>query len=85
MMEATQSRKEELSIFDDEDFDDEGDGEEEEKPLTKWQQRRRRWLKIVVSRTIMIAVNYAQGWLAYQGIKRAAAERDRSLPKFPLF
>ncbi|CAJ1930925.1 unnamed protein product [Cylindrotheca closterium] len=44
-----------------------------------------KWAKKLAARGIMLGVNYAQGWLAWQGLKRAAAERDRKMPKFPLF
>ena len=43
------------------------------------------WYKKLVARALMLGVNYGQGWLALQGIKRAARERDENLPKFPLF
>jgi hypothetical protein len=33
----------------------------------------------------MVGVNYIQGWLAWQGIKKAAEQRDKDMPKFPLF
>ena len=51
-------------------------------------RRRKRivkWCKRLAARGLMFGINYLQGWLAYQGIKRTALERERSLPKFPLF
>ena len=44
-----------------------------------------RWLKKLGARGLMLGVNYLQGWLAWQGIKRAAVQRDRDMPKFPLY
>lgn len=43
------------------------------------------WLERLAARAFVFGVNYIQGWLAWQGIKIAALERDRSQPKFPLF
>jgi hypothetical protein len=43
------------------------------------------WLERIAARAFVFGVNYLQGWLAWQGIKRAAMERDREQPKFPLF
>jgi len=40
------------------------------------------WLR---TRIIVLAVNYAQGWLAWQGIRQAALKREKAMPKFPLF
>ena len=44
-----------------------------------------KWYEKLAARALVIGVNYIQGWLAWQGIKKAAAERDRLLPKFPMF
>eukprot|EP00535_Pseudo-nitzschia_heimii_P003075 CAMPEP_0197193790 /NCGR_PEP_ID=MMETSP1423-20130617/27999_1 /TAXON_ID=476441 /ORGANISM="Pseudo-nitzschia heimii, Strain UNC1101" /LENGTH=609 /DNA_ID=CAMNT_0042647083 /DNA_START=173 /DNA_END=2002 /DNA_ORIENTATION=- len=44
-----------------------------------------KWLERLAARAFVFGVNYIQGWLAWQGIKRAAIERDRNQPKFPLF
>jgi hypothetical protein len=44
-----------------------------------------KWFKSVLARALMLAVNYAQGWLALQGMRQAALERERNLPKIPLF
>ena len=73
MMEATQLRKDEQSLALENEEDDEFD------ELSR--KRVPRWLKKLAS----ISVNYLQGWLAWQGVKRAALERDRNMPKFPLF
>ena len=43
------------------------------------------WCKTMAARAVMFGVNYLQGWLAWQGIKRAAEKRDKNMPKFPLF
>lgn len=46
--------------------------------LTKWYHK-------LGARLLVLGVNYAQGWLAWQGIQRAAVERERRFPKFPIF
>jgi hypothetical protein len=43
------------------------------------------WVRKVAAKAFVLGVNYIQGWLAWQGLKRAALERDRNMPKFPLF
>jgi hypothetical protein len=43
------------------------------------------WYKKLAARGLVLGVNYLQGWLAWQGIKRAALQREKNLPKFPLF
>lgn len=72
MVEITELRKQES---DDEDL------------LTKESAERRipKWAEQLAARALMIGVNYIQGWLALQGIRQAALERERNLPKFPLF
>eukprot|EP00549_Striatella_unipunctata_P000776 CAMPEP_0118703662 /NCGR_PEP_ID=MMETSP0800-20121206/18708_1 /TAXON_ID=210618 ORGANISM="Striatella unipunctata, Strain CCMP2910" /NCGR_SAMPLE_ID=MMETSP0800 /ASSEMBLY_ACC=CAM_ASM_000638 /LENGTH=558 /DNA_ID=CAMNT_0006605273 /DNA_START=170 /DNA_END=1846 /DNA_ORIENTATION=+ len=44
-----------------------------------------KWMKKVGAQAIMLGFNYLQGWLAWQGVRRAAIERDKKYPKFPLF
>ena len=63
------------------------DGEEEGETSLPNSRRRGpvKWYEKIAARALVFGVNYAQGWLAYQGIKKAAAERDRLQPKFPLF
>jgi hypothetical protein len=77
MMEATRLRQDEQSLAMEE--------EEEEGDDNAVSQRRPKWIEKVASRAFVLGVNYLQGWLAWQGIKRAAIERDRNMPKFPLF
>lgn len=72
MMEAT-SMQRDLDIIDDDIMD--GDGTK--KPAT--------WYKKLAARAVMLGINYVQGWLAWQGVKKAAAQRDKDMPKFPLF
>lgn len=83
MMEATQRAKDEQSIS-----DMALDVEDDDDAASLRKQRRIRvpkWLGKIAARAFVFGVNYLQGWLAWQGIKRAALERDRDLPKFPLF
>jgi hypothetical protein len=76
MLEATQLRKDEQSLaFDEDDLED----------LATKRRRFPPWVKKITSRAIALGINYLQGWLAWQGVKRAALERDREMPKFPLF
>ena len=52
------------------------------------QARRKRFLKFcktLAKRAMMLGVNYAQGWIALQSIKRIAEAREQDMPKFPLF
>lgn len=44
-----------------------------------------RWCKKLASRAIMLLINYIQGRLALHAIRQAALERERHLPKLPLF
>ena len=44
-----------------------------------------KWYEKLAARILVLGVNYLQGWLAWQGIKRAAAQRDKMMPKFPIF
>jgi hypothetical protein len=76
MLEATQIRKDEHSLA--------MEGEDEYEELGRF-HRVPRWLKKFAGRALVLGVNYIQGWLAWQGVRRAASERDRSMPKFPLF
>ena len=76
MIDATELRMDERSLAFDED-----NGEDE----TLERQRFPPWVKKVASRVLALGINYLQGWLAWQGVKRAALERDREMPKFPLF
>jgi hypothetical protein len=76
MMEATQSRQDEQSMA----MEDESDDDEES--LSRHPPK---WYEKLAARALVLGVNYLQGWLAWQGVKRAAIERDRNMPKFPLF
>lgn len=79
MMEATESRQslEDALAEHDVDESDAANGEKAKRP-SKWYEK-------LAARAVVLGVNYFQGWLAWQGIKRAAIERDRNMPKFPLF
>jgi len=48
-------------------------------------KKQKTWHKKLAARVLVFGVNYLQGWLAWQGIKRAALEREKQMPKFPLF
>ena len=39
----------------------------------------------LAAKVMVFGIIYLQGWLAYQGIKKAAEDRDKMMPKFPLF
>ena len=75
MMEATQLRRDEESLaLGDEDDDVEGTV-----------RRPAKWYEKLAARALVLGINYLQGWMAWEAIKRAAIERDRNMPKFPLF
>ena len=83
MIESTERRKDERSVATiiEEDVSD-------SKPTSARKLRLPqvpKWLERLAARAFVFGVNYFQGWLAWQGIKRAALERDRNMPKFPLF
>lgn len=44
-----------------------------------------KWYEKLAARILVISVNYVQGWLALQGIRKAASDRDKMMPKFPMF
>eukprot|EP00934_Nitzschia_sp_Nitz4_P002261 Nitzschia sp. Nitz4//scaffold13_size275219//225758//226444//NITZ4_000912-RA/size275219-processed-gene-0.163-mRNA-1//-1//CDS//3329536128//2261//frame0 len=53
--------------------------------LRRTVRRVKPWAKKIASRVLVLSVNYVQGWLALQALRQAAMERDREMPKFPLF
>mmetsp|Transcript_10925 Transcript_10925/g.13152 ORF Transcript_10925/g.13152 Transcript_10925/m.13152 type:complete len:158 (+) Transcript_10925:3-476(+) len=83
MMEATTLRQDDQALLDDHDHDE--DGGEGGGTHTSKRPRRYTWYEKLAARVVVLGVNYLQGWLAWQGIRKAAAERDRQMPKFPLF
>jgi hypothetical protein len=75
MMEATSSREDLNAAV----ASDEGDDDETSDPrVVKWYEK-------LAARAAVLGINYLQGWMAWQAIQRAALERDRDMPKFPLF
>ena len=74
----------EFKVMRPEYLDPEEDEGVEEVPAGRG-KRPAKWYEKVAAKAFVFAFNYFQGWLAYQGIKRAAAQRDAHLPKFPLF
>jgi len=85
MMHATSSRKsihdtwDDAHFMEDEEYDsDAGVVEGKKRTPAKWYQK-------LAARVFVFGVNYLQGWLALQGIRKAAADRDKLMPKFPLF
>ena len=77
MMEATESRSELSDILEEMENAPEDEGAVRKKPA--------KWYEKLAARAFVLGFNYLQGWLAWQGVRRAAAERDRDMPKFPLF
>ena len=45
----------------------------------------KKWYVKVAEKVLVIAINYAQGMLALRGLRMAAEDRDRRMPKFPIF
>jgi hypothetical protein len=76
MMEATEAKKQEQAVDED---------DEEQRGTTPTKRCPAKWYEKLAARALVLGVNYLQGWLAWQGIRRAAAERDKDMPKFPLF
>jgi hypothetical protein len=44
-----------------------------------------RWYERLAAKVVVIGVNYVQGWIALQSLRREARRRDLAMPKFPLF
>ena len=44
-----------------------------------------KWYEKLAARALVLGINYAQGLIAIEGLRRAAADRDQFMPKFPLF
>jgi hypothetical protein len=69
--------------------DDEVGGDDAEDDGNALRERRRKapakWYEKVAARALVLGVNYLQGWLALQQLRKAAADRDKAMPKFPLF
>jgi hypothetical protein len=64
------------------------DGDDDDTSGGETKKRRRgpiKWYEKLAARALVLSVNYLQGWLAYQGLRKAAAERDKMMPKFPMF
>jgi hypothetical protein len=79
MMEATNIRQDTGDEEEEDDYlDDPSLARSASKRVAKWYEK-------LAARALVIGVNYVQGWLAWQGIKRAALLREQQMPKFPLF
>eukprot|EP00536_Pseudo-nitzschia_multiseries_P004861 jgi/Psemu1/285395/fgenesh1_pg.85_\ len=89
MMESTERRKEDRAVATLVEADDDENDTDGASPASRKLKFRfpevPKWLERLAARAVVFGVNYIQGWLAWQGIKRAALERDRNQPKFPLF
>lgn len=44
-----------------------------------------KWYERWALKALVIGINYIQGWLVLQALRREARKRDRDMPKFPLF
>lgn len=44
-----------------------------------------KWYERWAGKVLIIGLNYIQGWIALQTLRREATKRDQDLPKFPLF
>ena len=60
-----------------EDDDENGSSDLQRKPA--------KWYKKLAARALVLGVNYVQGLIVLHGLRQAAAERDKMMPKFPLF
>ena len=94
MIEATQSRQDLEEEWDhaatgeveSQNIDDEGPvAHNGERQTRRQRQGPAKWYEKIAARALVLGVNYLQGWLALQQLRKAAAERDKAMPKFPLF
>jgi len=44
-----------------------------------------KWYERLAAKVFVIGVNYIQGWIVLQALRREARRRDLAMPKFPLF
>ena len=44
-----------------------------------------RWYERLAAKVFVVGVNYVQGWIVLQSLRREARRRDLAMPKFPLF
>ena len=44
-----------------------------------------KWYERLAAKALVIGINYVQGWLMLQALRREAKKRDTEMPKFPLF
>ena len=44
-----------------------------------------KWYERLAAKALVIGVNYVQGWIVLQTLRREARRRDLTMPKFPLF
>mmetsp|Transcript_31098 Transcript_31098/g.57676 ORF Transcript_31098/g.57676 Transcript_31098/m.57676 type:complete len:843 (+) Transcript_31098:140-2668(+) len=44
-----------------------------------------KWYERLASKVFVIGINYIQGWIILQALRREARKRDLEMPKFPLF
>ena len=44
-----------------------------------------KWYERAALKLLVIGVNYVQGWIVLQALRREARKRDQDMPKFPLF
>mmetsp|Transcript_9384 Transcript_9384/g.13318 ORF Transcript_9384/g.13318 Transcript_9384/m.13318 type:complete len:201 (+) Transcript_9384:549-1151(+) len=87
MMEATSIRQSMVDEWDEannnlDDVSESEDGLEHTKNIRRGPAK---WYEKLLARSLAFGVNYLQGWLAVQAIRKAAADRDKNMPKFPLF
>lgn len=91
MIETTQQQQELEEDWDDAatgTIDEGSDEKESGEASTKIQRQRKgpaKWYEKIAARALVLGVNYIQGWLALQQLRKAAADRDKAMPKFPLF
>ena len=44
-----------------------------------------KWYERLAAKVLAVGVNYVQGWILLQALRREARRRDLEMPKFPLF
>jgi hypothetical protein len=81
MIQTTSTRQEVDEMWNDvNSIDDPSETSPEEK-----RPRAIKWYEKVFARCLVFGVNYLQGWLAWQALRKTATDREKMMPKFPLF
>ena len=84
MIQSTSSRQEIDDMWNDVNSEEECQNIDEATPEQKI-PKPIKWYEKLFARCLVFGVNYLQGWLAWQSLRKTAANREKIMPKFPLF